>query len=233
MCYTYMKTYLTLLLPLSCCFSAFAQQEPSYIEKGKFTIGLNLQTVSYHIYYKEGKTQGSVRSGYFTPISINSGYQLSDRASLRFGIGLGGDRDKLTEQIQDVEYKHNSKTVALVSSLSLYHTFLNLYKKLPIYGTVSVVPAYGFTSLQTTHNGANGTDSHTAKEGGLNVFAMAGAGFNYQISNRLYGNMSYFFYKKNLSGMNSSHYDWDQGYGLRSITKSFEMGVNYKLGMER
>jgi hypothetical protein len=228
-----MKTCLTLLLPVLFCFSAIAQQEPSYIEKGKFTLGLNLQTVSYHIYYKEGKTQGSVRSGYFTPISINTGYQLSDRASVRVGLGIGGDRDKLTEQIQDVEYKHDSRTFALVSSLSFYHTFLNLYRKLPIYGTVSLVPAYGFTSLQTTHNGTNGPVSHTVKDDGLNVFAMAGAGFNYQISNRLYGNMSYFFYKKNLSGMNSSHYDWDQGYGLRSITKSFELGVNYQLGMER
>jgi hypothetical protein len=227
-----MKTCFTLFLPLLFCFSIFAQQEPSFIEKGKFTIGLNLQTVSYHIYYKEGKTQGPVRSGYFTPISINTGYQLSDRASLRLGFGLGGDRDKLTEQIQEVEYKRDSKTIAIVSSLSLYHTFLNLYRKLPIYGTISVVPAYGFTSLSTTYNGVNGPVSHTVKDNGLNVFAMAGVGFNYQISNRLYGNLSYFFYKKNLSGMNSAHYDWDQGYGLRSITKSFELGVNYKLGIE-
>ncbi|PKV67134.1 outer membrane beta-barrel protein [Pontibacter ramchanderi] len=224
-----MKTCLTLLLSVLFCFSAIAQQGPSYIEKGKFTLGLNLQTVSYHIYYKEGKTKGSVRSGYFTPVSINTGYQLSDRASLRLSLGLGGDRDKLTEQIQGVDYKHDAKTVALVSSLSLYHTFFNLYRKLPIYGTFSVVPAYGSTSLQTTHNGANGPVSHTVKDSGLNVFAMAGAGFNYQISNRLYGNITYFFYKYNLSGMNSSHYDWDQGYGLRSITKSFELGMNYKL----
>lgn len=226
-----MKTNLTLLLLIFFCFSAFAQQESTYIKKGKFTLGLNLQTVSYHIFYKEGKTRGAVRSGYFTPISVNSGYQLSDRASLRLGLGLGGDRDKLTEQIQEVEYKHDSKTFAIVSSLSFYHTFLNLYRKLPIYGTVSVVPAYGFTSLQTTYNGASGSGSHTVKENGFNVFAMAGAGFNYQISNRLYGNMSYFFYKKNLSGMNSSHYDWDQGYGLRSVAKSFELGVNYQLSM--
>ena len=227
-----MKTCLALLLPLLFCVSAFAQQESSYIEKGEFTLGLNVQTVSYHIYYKEGKTKGAVRSGYFTPISLNSGYQLSDRASLRLGLGLGGDRDRLTEQIQGVDYKHDSKTIAIVSSLSLYHTFLNLYRKLPIYGTVLVVPAYGYTSLQTTHNGTDGPVSYTVKENGLNVFAMAGVGMNYQISNTLYGNMSYFFYKKNLSGMNSSHYDWDQGYGLRSITKSFELGVNYKLAMK-
>ncbi|MBD1397516.1 hypothetical protein H9Q13_10090 [Pontibacter sp. JH31] len=160
---------------------------------------------------------------------MNSSYQLSERASLRLGLGLGGDRDRLTEQIKGVDYKHDSRTIAIVSSLSLYHTFLNLYRKLPIYGTVSVVPAYGFTNLQTTHDGADGPIVHTVKENGLNMFAMAGAGFNYQISNRLYGNMSYFFFKKNLSGMNSSHYDWDQGYGLRSITKSFELGVNFKL----
>lgn len=227
-----MKTSLTLLLLFLCCFPASAQQKSTYIEKGKFTIGLNLQTVSYHIYYKEGKTRGPVRSGYFTPISLNTGHQLSDRASLRLGFGLGGDRDKLTEQIQGVEYKFDSRTIAIVGSLSFYHTFFNLYKQLPIYGTVSVVPAYGFTSLQTTHNGANGPVSHTVKDNGLNVFAMAGAGFNYQINNRIYGNMAYLFYKKNLSGMNSSHYDWDQGYGLRSITKSFEMGINYQLGIE-
>ncbi|SIT89635.1 outer membrane beta-barrel protein [Pontibacter indicus] len=224
-----MKTCLAFLLILLCCFSAFAQQESSYIENGKFTLGLNLQTVSYHIYYKEGKTQGPVRSGYFTPVFLNSGYQLSDRASVRLGFGLGGDRDRLTEQIHEVEYKHDSKTIAIVSSLSFYHTFLNLYRKVPVYGTVSLVPAYGFTSLRTTHNGADGPVSHTVKDDGLNVFAMAGVGFNYQISNRLYGNLSYFFYKKNLSGMNSSHYDWDQGYGLRSIIKSFELGMNYKL----
>lgn len=224
-----MKTSISVLILLILTFPAIAQQESSYIKKGEFTLGLNVQTVSYHIYYKEGRTQGAVRSGYFMPIALNTGYQLSERASVRLGLGLGGDRDRLTELIQDVEYEYDAKTIAVVSSLSFYHTFFNLYRKLPIYGMVSVVPAYGYTTLQTTQTGMSGANSHTVKENGWNVFAMTGAGFNYRISQKFYGNVTYFFYKKNLSGLNSSHYDWDQGYGLRSITKSFELGVNYQL----
>nr|WP_238395698.1 hypothetical protein [Pontibacter pudoricolor] len=186
--------------------------------------------MSFHIYYKAGKTPGAVRAGYFVPVSINVGYQFTDRIKLQAGLGVGGDTHKVTEQLQDVEYDYKSKTIAFASPVSVYLTFLNLYKKLPVYGVLAIVPAYGVTTTDVTETDDEGSRNYTIKDSGINVFTIAGVGFNYNVSERFYGNVSYFFYKTNLTGPNSTFYDWDQGYpGARGFIKSLEFGLNYNL----
>jgi hypothetical protein len=212
--------------------SAIAQQHPdsTYIEKGKFTVGLGVSFISYHIWYKDLKTDGAIRSGYFEPISLTAGYQLSRRAHVRVGLGFGRDKDEATYTLQDVEYNVSSTTIAVAASASFYHIFFNLYRKFPIYGTLSVIPAYGITNGTVVETNAEGSTIATARDTGMDVFATAGIGFNYKISRRFYGDASCYFYKRNLTGRNTFDHDWEQFSPLpRRIIKSLEFGVNYKL----
>ncbi|MFD2246635.1 outer membrane beta-barrel protein [Pontibacter ruber] len=226
-----MKTLLTVLLFLAMTFSAIAQQPDStYIEKGKFTVGLDVSFIPFHIYYKEPKGSGAIRSGYFVPISLTAGYQLSRRANVRVGLGFGGDKDEGDYTVQDVKYEVASKTFAIAGSVSFSHIFFNLYRKFPIYGTLSVIPAYGITKGKMVATNAEGSSTLTTRDTGMDVFATAGVGFNYKISKRFYGDASYYFYKRNLTGRNSFDHDWESYAPLpRRIFKSLEFGVNYKL----
>ncbi|MCC9136643.1 hypothetical protein ACFSKU_07540 [Pontibacter silvestris] len=64
----------------------------------------------------------------------------------------------------------------------------------------------------------------------MNAFATAGLGFNYKISSRFNGYVTYYFYKDNLTGSNSFYYDWEQsGNKIRRFIKSFGLGINYTL----
>jgi hypothetical protein len=225
----------TLLLAFVFSLSAIAtiaqvNTDTTATTQSKLSLGVNLHTMSYHIYYKEGKTPGAVRAGYFVPVSVNVGYQLTDRIKLQAGLGAGGDKHQVTEQDQDGEQTYEARTIAFVMPVSGYLTVVNLYKKLPIYGVFSVVPAYGVTTTDVTETYDSGTRNYSVKDSGINVFAVAGAGFNYKISERFYGNVSYFFYKTNLTGRNSRYFDWDYGYpDGRPFLKSLEFGLNYKL----
>lgn len=229
-----MKTlFLFLLLSLSTLAAvAQADSDSTLINKqqGRVTIGVNVNTISFHIYYEADKTPGAVRSGYFVPVSLNVGYQLTDRIKLQAGLGLGRDTHEVTEQLQNGEQNYRSKTVAFAVPVSGYLTFLNLYKKLPVYGVVAIIPAYGVTTTNVTETDDEGSRSYTIKDSGADVFGIAGLGFNYKVSERFYGKVSYFLYKTNLTGPNSTFYDWDYGYpGARSFIKSLELGINYRL----
>ncbi|NEM96293.1 outer membrane beta-barrel protein [Pontibacter burrus] len=229
-----MKTlFLFLLLSLS-TIAAVAQVNSDSTHKNeqqrRVTIGVNVNTISFHIYYEADKTPGAVRAGYFVPVSLNVGYQLTDRIKLQAGLGLGGDTHEVTEQLQNGEHNYRSRTVAFAVSVSGYLTLLNLYKKLPVYGILAIVPAYGVTTTHVTETDDEGSRNYIIADSGSDVFAIAGLGFNYKVSERIYGNVSYFFYKTNLTGPNSTFYDWDYGYpGARSFIKSLELGMNYRL----
>jgi hypothetical protein len=108
--------------------------------------------------------------------------------------------------------------------------FLKVFKRFPVYGTVSMIPSLGFTKAETQEMRSGTSTSSNASVNGMNLFATAGLGMNYKISSRFTGYAEYLFYKRNLTGQNSFHYDWEQYSPTgRRIFKSFATGLNYKL----
>ncbi len=191
--------FLTVFFILSC--KAIAQQQDSTAtEQSRWSLGISASAISFHIYYKEGTTPGAVRAGYFEPVSLTLGYSLSERASIHAGLGYGRDKDQVTILLQDGEQKFTSTTHAVAAPVSMRFILFNLHKRLPIYGTASVIPAYGVTNAKAEESIAGELNSYTTRNTGLNVFATAGIGFNYKISSRFFGNATYFFYKTNLTG---------------------------------
>ena len=89
------------------------------------------------------------------------------------------------------------------------------------------MPAFGTTKSEVVENNITVSDTH---DKGMDVFATAGVGFNYKISKRFEGYGEYLFFKRNLTGQNSLHYDWDQ-FAIKpeQVYRSFALGVNYKL----
>ncbi len=231
-----MKTLLLSFI-LSICSLAVAAQaqynDSVNIKSRGLYLGVNLNTTSFHIYYEGDKLPSAVRTGYFEPISVTAAYQLTERLKLQVGVGAGGDKDETELHLQDVKQSFKSKTIAFATPVSVYLTFLKIKKKLPVYGVVALVPAYGITTADVKITDDEGTRSFTVEDSGINVFTIAGVGFNYKISQHFYGNVSYFFYKTNLTGPNSFHYDWDKGYGGRSFVKSLELGLNYNFNLKR
>ena len=92
------------------------------------------------------------------------------------------------------------------------------------------MPSFGSTleKRTETHHGVITTTE--VKETGMNVFATAGVGSDYRISNRFTGYLEYLFFKRNLTGKNSFYYDWNQDAPLSfRIYRSLALGVNYRL----
>lgn len=209
-----------------------AQQptEPTLSEE-KLYIGASVTNIEYHIYYKEKKGTGSVRSGYFTPITVALGYKVSERASVQMGIGYGGDRHETewTGGTADnpVLMSAHSRTYAMALPVSGHFILFKAFRRLPVYGTASLIPALGITKSQVIENGIIVSDT---KDTGMDMFATAGVGFNFKISKRFTGFMEYLFFKRNLTGKNSYYYDWNQDAPLLNrITKSLALGINYGL----
>lgn len=229
--------YLFFLLFLFYSWNSTAQTlDVQNNQKEKFFVGLSTNTISYHIYYKNRTTSGEVRSGYFTPLFIHFGYNLSARASLQLGLGYGGDNDKRNFSIKgasgsDVVYNFESRTQVVAIPLTVRYTFLNANKKLPLFGVASLLPAFGRTKSIGTENHADiSTIIHNAKDRGVNIFATAGLGFNYKIKNHFSGYTELLLFKKNLTGDNSFYYDWEYGHSLtRRLFKSLGLGINYNL----
>ncbi|MBJ6117548.1 outer membrane beta-barrel protein [Pontibacter sp. BT310] len=232
-----MKTlFLSLTLSLS-SLTAVAQVNPDSTEKSlkRAYVGLSLTTVTYHIYYKDGEELDGIKSGYFTPIALHAGYNLSDRLSIQIGVGYGGSKDKLEWSLNQnnndpVKYRQYSKTNVLAVPVTAQMIFLKAFKRFPVYGTISMIPSFGFTKAETQEIRNGETTASNSSVNGMNLFATAGLGVNYKISSRFYGHAEYLFYKRNLTGQNSFHYDWEQYSPMgRRIYKSLGLGVNYKI----
>ncbi|RDV13820.1 hypothetical protein DXT99_17470 [Pontibacter diazotrophicus] len=227
-----MKTSLLLFLLILFASSAIAQQPDEVSpDDGRLYIGAGITTIPYHIYYKERKNTGLVRSGYFTPITIALRYELSERASVQVSIGYGGDTHEI-EGIggtfdNPVHFTARSRTNAIAFPVSGQFILLNAFKRFPVYATASMIPVFGTTKASVTENSIVVSDT---KDKGMDIFAIAGLGGRYKISNRFTGYLEYYFFKKNLTGGNSMHYDWEQ-FATRSrrIYKSLALGVNYRL----
>jgi hypothetical protein len=107
----------------------------------------------------------------------------------------------------------------------------NLYRKMPIYAVVSLMPAYGFTNYYSTGTANNVTSTlYEVKERQVEVFATAGFGFNYRVKKRLNGNVELLLFKRNLTGRNSKFYDWrGEEPWFNQLISSLSFGFNYNL----
>lgn len=203
-------------------------------DKGRLYIGLSFTTVSHHIYYKDFKGSKDITSGYFAPLALNIGYSLNEHANLQLGLAYGGSSDNITWSpgaMDTLSYNVQGNTNVLATPITLRWVFLKAYRRFPVYGMATLMPAYGISKSKTveTRNGET-TNILDARDSGVNVFLTAGFGFNFRISKRFNGLAEYYALKYNLNGRNSFYYDWDQGFtGFNKIYRSIGIGVNYDL----
>lgn len=230
-----MKIFFSLLFLFLSLHSVTAQQSDSSTSaQNRFYIGVGLTTVSYHIYYKNPEVLEHAKAGYFTPVFANIGYRLGKRARIQLGLGYGGSSGQLDwspGSRDTLLYHTSSRTYAVAAPVTMQFILFKALKRFPVYGTATVMPALGVTNAKTTETRNNiTTTTLDAKDSGVNIFATAGAGFNYSISNRFDGYIECLFYKANITGRNSFYYDWEHGFStFRRLYRSLGVGVNYSL----
>lgn len=232
-----MKAHFTFLwLYLALSFSAIASDgDTAKVSESKFYAGLGLTTITYHIYYKDPSPAGHLTSGYFTPVTLLVGYKVNDRVRLQTGVGYGGSSDKAewspNHQATDtVRYRAASRTKVLSIPVTVQADLFKAFRRVPLYGTVSAITAYGNTKSSLTETLHGVPVTVYTKDRGVNVFLMAGLGTNFKISNQFGGYTELYLLKRNLTGNNDFDYDWEaySPWGRR-LFKSFAFGVNYKL----
>lgn len=220
---TSMKLLLSFILTmLSIC--SIAQQSDttnSSINK-KLSIGAQYSTVTYML--KSSKVR---ESGGLTPrVFINGSYNLNKRTILQIGLGYSSiDFDARSiyyksadSVIYNTDYR---RTRGFAVPVTGRYTPFNPGKRLQLYATISVVPAFGIIEnyIASEMNGIK-TIQQDSETSVFNVFATAGLMLNFKINNRfdsfLEGNLLY----KNI-GMHSNYAD--------SKPKSVGIGINYKL----
>lgn len=218
--------------------TAVGAQNPDSINIiNKFYVGASFNYAQFHIYYKERKGPGTVRSGYFTPVAINFGYKFNARASIQVGLAYGGDKHDYSWQSDPgipnvITYHDYARTQAIALPVTMRFIFLNRYKRFPVYVTACLMPAFGVTRTKVTQTRKddNTTTSNTIKDSGSDTFATAGIGFNYKIKKRFSGYAELNFYRQNLTSDNSLYYDWHTQYPLFvTLIRSLSFGVNYNL----
>ena len=223
--------FLLLLLSLE----AIAQQADSAVsDRSRFYVGVSFSTVSHHIYYKNPKGAQDVTSGYFAPLSVNFGYQLNERASIQAGLAYGGgtDRNNWSPGSGDtLLYDSYSNTHVLAVPVTMRYVLFKAFRRFPVYGTGTIMPAFGTTKSKTTEIRHGDTSTVLdVRDTDMNTFFTAGFGLNYKISKRFDGLVEYHAFKYNLTGNNSFFYDWDQGItGFLRIYRSVGVGLNYRL----
>lgn len=231
-----MNTKISCIILLFTCLSEFSIAQvgdTTDTEKSNYYVGIGFSTVSHHIYYKNPKANGSVTSGYFAPLSISLGYRISRRTSVQVGIAYGGGSDHLNwspGSKDTLMNDTNSRTHVLAMPVTMRYTFFKAFKRFPVYGTATVMPAYGFTKTSNVETRHQVSTTSTTRDSGVNTFFTAGIGLEYKISKRFNGFFEYHAYKHNLTGKNSAFYDWDiGGRGVDRIVRTVGLGVNYSI----
>lgn len=207
--------------------------DPIKVKEYKLYAGIGLSNLSYHIYYKNPKHTGAVPYGYFRPISINLGCRLSKRASIQIGIAYGGKKEHVFMPVLEapgryVEYNFYSRTRVLAIPVTGRFVLFNAYKRLPIYTTISLMPAWGVTKLKTIESRDAIITTTSVKDTGINTFATAGFGLDYKIWKRFTGFAEVLLFRSNLTEDNSKYYDWwgENPKYIQAIS-SLGIGFNY------
>lgn len=231
-----MKTRFTLLaVYLILYFPAVASEgDTANVRESKLYAGIGLTTITYHIYYKNPTVQyGS--TGYFTPVFLNVGYKASSTVRLQSGIAYGGSKSEMYWSLNHrdddtLQIRENTRTRVLAVPVTIQVDLFRRHTRIPFYGTVSTLTAYGQTDGSVTEILHGVPTTEHMQDTGVNIFLMAGLGVNYKISKRFSGYTELFLFKRNLIGDNSFDYDWDaySPWGRR-LFKSFAFGVNYQL----
>lgn len=201
-------------------------------------LGVGLTNITYHIYYDgpQALWDRDINSGRFTPIYLNVGYK-ADRVSWQVGLAYGWDRFHesfifLRAAGEEIAYLNSSSRTHVVAILvTMRFIWLKAIKRLPIYATATLMPAFGTTTGNRTETqGGVIVTSFTGTDAGMDIFATAGFGFNYKIKNRFGGYAEVLLLKTNLTGRNSYHHDWESYASLgRRLYRSLGIGVNYNL----
>lgn len=230
-----MKPNLIILCLLLIAYASNAQQREINSDYSQFHLGVGLTSVTYHIYYDNSQLPGDVKSGYFTPVMINAGYTPNKKFRFQLGLGYGGSNDQMSwspnhRDSDTIKYNTSSRTHVLVIPITAQVVMFKALKRFPIYATGSIVTALGKTNAEVRETVNGVTNLHSFEESGINLFAIAGFGFNYKISQRFDGYVEWLPFKNNLTGQNSFHYDWEQFSSKgRRFYKSLGLGINYKL----
>lgn len=232
-----MKTCLTLVaLYLMLSFPAIASEgDTAKASESKFYLGIELTTITYHIYYKDPLPAGHLTSGYFTPVSLLVGYKMNDRVRVKTGGGYGSSGDKAEWSpnhwaTDTLRYKATSRTNVFSIPVTVQVDLFKAFRRVPLYGMVSAITAYGSTKSSLTETLHGVPSTNYTQDKGVNVFLMVGLGTNFKINDRFGGYTELFLFKRNLSGDNSFDYDWEaySPWGRR-LFKSLACGVNYQL----
>ncbi|WP_210465834.1 outer membrane beta-barrel protein [Rufibacter roseolus] len=201
----------------------------------KFYIGVGLPLTMYYLFYDHPKNPSLLQHASFVPKSLHLGYRLNKRVIMEGGIAYGGSgyhykfppSKLISGEMAEDEDKSRTHVIALLLTSKLI--LINANKSLPIYVTASVMPAYGTTRYyrKRTVNNETSTEFDVQDEG-MDVFAMAGFGFNYRIWRRFSGKADFLLFRRNLTGRTFDHY-WGQGWGEKAL-RSLSIGFNYDLG---
>ena len=213
--------------------AAMAQSDTTGAKENRLYIGAGFSTVSYHIYYNEPDEGEKHGAAYFAPLSLNIGYKWNERNSIQVGIAYGGSYDHFSWSAgsnDTLSFEISSRTHVLAVPVNIRHTLFKAFKRFPVYGTATVMPALGFTKTSTIETRHQVATTSTLRDSGINIFLTAGVGVEYKISKRFRGFFEYQAYKHNLTGRNSLFYDWDMGTkGFYKFIRTIGVGVNYHL----
>jgi hypothetical protein len=168
------------------------------------------------------------------PISLHFGYKLNKRASVQAGVAYGGDIHRDVDYAHDAsgslttKFKTYSRTRVIALPVTMRFVLLYAFKRLPVYATATIMPAYGVTKIENTKTSNNTPVTTTENHSGINTFATAGFGFNYKIWKQISGTADLLLFKKNLTCANSRYFDWrgEDPLSLRLIG-SLEIGFDY------
>jgi len=217
-----MKIILSFSMLLFISFAAAAQQQEKIdLSTGKFYVGINYNTTPYYLKYK-GPVDARLQINYKAYPSVHLGYMLSKRASIQIGAAYASTKYQDGSEYygtSTIEGKYDSiQTRGFIIPVTFRFNFLDINKRLQVFGTSSLTTAYGKTTLEhtTTADGVV-TDNYTMDKSAVNLYLSLGVGLNYKINDRLSAYGEYILLNKNL---NNAYFP---------TKHNFNIGLNYKL----
>ncbi len=219
--------------------SIAAQAQPAdstHSQKSQLYAGVGLNGRYFLIDYN---TNGSLpaHSDYFVAkIYSHVGYRISNRIEIEVGAAYANDKDHYSETYVEapgkyIHYHDYSHTRGFMLPVKLNHMLFKVWKKrLTLYGTGSIIPAYSTTKIKKEEVKEDiTTTTYTGNGSGFDVFFSSGIGAKFKIWKQFSGYSEVNVLDTNVSGKRADPW-WD----LRRRDKPFShlsygLGVNYSL----